>query len=282
MFENVFAFAKIIASSIASTTSATLYNVTGVGGFSGKVDDDDAGEQATGQENFQSLGVIARPRAPSLLGDALAWAEALAARTSDGLVSLAYRDLRLHKRFPNPKEGTIAMVGYGGAFLSFDDTDGNSGDEKASKATLYVPYQWSGGTPAKAFLIAVDPTTGNETIVMLHGEGHGVILDKAKNVIMKNAAGDAYFQTGTSGNVINGNTVINGGATIGSPAGALPAAKATPIQTYLTALEALLATLAANLDAVAGGGANAGAVTTFTGAQAATKVAIAATKTSIA
>lgn len=224
MFDQVLSFAKVLASSVAAETKATLYNLTGIGGFEADAEGDESGEQAHEQEVFGAFGVIGRPRAPSMLGSALSWLEVLAARTSDGLVAFGFRDLRLHARFPNPKAGSIAFVGYGGAFLSFDDTAANSGDEKASIATLYVPYEWTNGVPSKAHVLVLDPTSGNPSVTLVHAEGHGIVLNKDGGAIIKNAAGDAYIEVNAAGGTLNGNWKVQGSLLVGTGVAAFPVA----------------------------------------------------------
>jgi hypothetical protein len=218
MFDRVLTFAKVVASSVRDTVA--LYNLA-----VGPSDEDD--EQAHEQEVFSGLGWIARPRAPSLLGSALAWAEVIAARTSDGLVAFGFRDLRLHARFPNPKAGSIAFVAYGGGFHSFDDTTADSGDEKASISVLYVPYAWSGGAPTKAMTITVDPSPGNESVTILHGEGQllGMTADGAITMQSesKTAAPKSVLRLDASGITMQADSIVlNGSVSIGDPTAAAP------------------------------------------------------------
>jgi len=263
VFDDVFAFLKVVSSAVSDATRAVLLGSEGLGG------------EDIGQEMFSALGMIGRPKPP----EGEAHTESIAARRGDGYAHIAYRDRRLQEKFPNPKEGEFAWVHYGGGFHSMTETP-----EGTTLQTFYVPYALdSQGVPQKAHVITIDPTAGNESISVLHADGHGVMLNAAGSAIVKNKAGDAYLEVGDSGVVVNGNTVINGGATIGDPVGALPAAIAPSVTTYLSALEQVLITLATALDAklAASPGVNLGVVNTFVAAQAATKTAMAATKTSV-
>jgi len=210
VLDEVLAFVKVVASSLGEQEPVTLYNVIGASGMTedGADDADDAGEQGHEQEVFQSLGIVARPRPPA--GDA--FTEALSARTADGLIPFAYRDRRLHQRFPAPHEGTIALVGYGGAFLSFDDTAANSGDDKATEAVLYVPFNWSGGVPAKAHTIMVSPTEG---LALVHADGAALCLtDEA--AILKSPDGTAFIEVRDGKIILNAPKIVcRGGILVG-------------------------------------------------------------------
>lgn len=175
-------FAKVISSAVAGPNAATLFNLTGIGGFAldedgqvtGADETDDGGEQAHEQEAFQALGVIGRPLPPA--GDL--FAEALTVRTGDGLIPFAFRDLRLHRALnpgggnTTPSEGQLMFVGYGGAFLSHAMTADAVGSKRGNVTTLYVPYAFDGdGVPTKAHAISIDPTDGNSSISIVHGDG---------------------------------------------------------------------------------------------------------------
>jgi len=169
-------FAKVLGSAVGGPNAATLFNVTGIGGFAldsdgqvtGADDGDAGGEQAHEQETFQSLGIIGRPLPPE--GDL--FAEALTLRTDDGLLPFAFRDLRLHRAInpgggaTTPREGQLMFVGYGGAFLSHAMTPA-----RTNVTTLYVPYDFVAGVPTKAHAISIDPTSGNSSISIVHGDG---------------------------------------------------------------------------------------------------------------
>lgn len=258
MLDYIIGFCRVVASSVSPRTRAVLLNIVGAAGDADGSGDDEAGETATNQEHFTALGIIARPRPPSRVLPAQSGpevgAEAVALRTGDGLVPIGYRDLRLHARYPAPKEGTIALVGYAGGFHSLDDVDdvpltsqGKSVPNKATLQTFYVPYQHNlDGVPAKAHVITIDPRPGNESISIVHGDGMAVLMKHGgkNSVVVKNKAGNAYIEVNDDGNTLNGNTVINGGATIGDPVAAVPVALATPLLAYITALETLLGTIA--------------------------------------
>lgn len=98
-------FARVGTSDLG-TTSATLYNVEGAGG-----------QPSTGMDVYGQLGLVVRPPGPDQTGGFDRHAEVLCLRTSDGLVPIAGRDVRLNQFFPNPKPGDLALVGYGANFI---------------------------------------------------------------------------------------------------------------------------------------------------------------------
>lgn len=156
----VSAVLRVVGSTVVGKHSAVL--VGGDGGVEG--------ESVTDAEAYGAPGIVFRPRPPSVPSgevEELA-AEAMALRTPAGLIPVAWRDLRLHRRFPSPKVGTVALVGYGGGFLSFDDADGDT-----TLATLKVPYG------AKAHTITLTP---DGSLTLLHGDGGKVELKVGGNV----------------------------------------------------------------------------------------------------
>ena len=180
-------FCKVIASAVGGTSTTTLYNVTGIGGFavgadgqtSGADETDTGGEQAHEQECFSGLGIVGRPLPP----EGALFCEAVCARTEDGLVPFAFRDLRLHRCLnasgapQSPAEGQIMLVGYGGAFLSLAMTEANTGSKRGNVLTLYVPSSFDAkGVPEKAHAITIDPSTGNSSISIVHASGAAATL----------------------------------------------------------------------------------------------------------
>jgi len=164
---HVVEFVTVIASSVGSKNGAVLYDVAGISGFD---DSEEGGEQAHQQEAYQALGIIGRPLPPDDDGSL----EALAMRTEDGLAPFAFRDLRLHQALAGgaaPREGQVMFAGYGGAFLSHSMTAGPTGSKRGNVSTWYVPHAFSGDGPTKAHAIIVDPTSGNSSITLVHGDG---------------------------------------------------------------------------------------------------------------
>lgn len=191
LLDGIIEFAKVIASEVTGPNSAVLYNLTGAPGFrldadGNPVDSDDsdaAGEQAISQTGYQSLGIIGRPLPP----EGELFAEAVSARTGDGLEPMAWRDLRINKALnptganTAPAEGQLLFAGYGGGFISHRPTAVDTGSKPGTVTTLYVPYDFDGaGVPQKAHTIALDPTPGNSSIQLIHGDG--VFLNLTEDV----------------------------------------------------------------------------------------------------
>lgn len=177
LLNKVIELGRVVASTIGEINSATLYNVAGIAGFSlddegnvtGIADADGEGESAAEQDVYSALGIVARPLPPD--GDL--FAEALAARTEDGLVPFGLRDLRIHRAInaggtSAPAEGQLMFGGYGGAFVSVTHNTSTGADV----LTLYVPHDFDGeGVPQKAHAITIDPSAGNSSISLTHADG---------------------------------------------------------------------------------------------------------------
>jgi hypothetical protein len=241
----VLEFCKVMASSVGGPHAATLFNVTGIGGFaldedgkiSGADESDAGGEQANEQEVFQGLGLIGRPLPPE--GDL--FAEAICMRTGDGLMPLGFRDLRLNRSVnpgggvTTPAEGQLMFVGYGGAFLSHAMMAGNSGSKRGNVSTWYVPYAFDGaGVPGKAHAISIDPTEGNSSISIVHGDGvivtltedagsgsPGIVWAVNGATFGRMSAGEFVVQAAKI--VLKGNVYLGGQAEAGLPLLAGPA-----------------------------------------------------------
>lgn len=213
MFDSVLAFVRVIASSVEGEDSFTLYNVTGTAGLDGD-DSDESGENALQQEAYQTLGRIARPMPKD--DDGLA--EAVATRTADGLIPLAYRDARLHRNYPNPAPGSIADVHYGGGFQSMDyNGDGNT------VHTIYGPKKDL--SSAHAFIMNPD-----DGISIVEQSGYLIYMNE-DGILLQAAAGGAggAGSTDTALVIKQGeititapNIVMQGTVAIGNPALGVP------------------------------------------------------------
>lgn len=181
--DEVIEFVKVLASEVLQPNSAVTMNVAGsVGGFTvdgsgnptGADLTDVSSDSANQQPAWQSLGVLGRPLPPDASQFFL---EALAVRRNDGLEPFAYRDLRINRAVnptggSAPAAGQTIFAGYGGGFLSHQQTAANVGSQKGTITTLYLPYAFNGsGVPTKAHAIILDPTTGASSIQLIHGDG---------------------------------------------------------------------------------------------------------------
>ncbi len=174
----VLQFGAVVKSGIKALTLDVVDQVLGIGGLEA---DNADGEQANEQVRYSgALGMIWRGLPPDTVKGKTRFMDVLTAKLADGLLPIGWRDERINKAFPNgPKEGTVAVAGYGGGFHSLDLTDANSGSQKANIHVIYCPYQFDGnGTPAKAHAIVIDPSSGNESITITHGDGFQLSLTK--------------------------------------------------------------------------------------------------------
>lgn len=157
-------------------------------------------------------------------------------------------------------------------------------DGETGSFTLYVPYEFSGDAPGKAMAISVDVTNaGDENLQIVHGSGSVVsmLADGSVSIVAADKGSSVTVSNGGAVTV-NGNTVVNGGVTLGSPAGALPVAIAPYLVAYLQALELNIgaAILAVGPAGLANGASGATAFAGTAVARAALMTAIAAHNTS--
>lgn len=231
-------FCKVVASSVSPSNGAVLYNLTGVGGFTldedgiidGEDESDEGGEQAHEQEGYGALGIIGRELPP----ERDLFAEALALRTDDGLLPYAWRDLRLNRALnpsgvaTTPAEGQLMFVGYGGAFLSHSMTEGNTGSKRGNITALYVPYDFdAAGVAQKAHAILIDPTSGNSSIQLIHGDGVRLTLSEETGAgpgILAAVDGSTFLRMSAGEFVVNaakimlkGNCYLGASAETGAP-----------------------------------------------------------------
>jgi hypothetical protein len=190
LFGTVFAFTRVLQSSLGDQTASLQYNLEGFGS-----DDDSTGKKddvRDAQQAYSGLGLLGRPPEERDKEDPDLLAEALGARDGDGgVVPFAYRDARILKWLnrgssepSTPKKGQIMLAGYGGAFLAFDYLSGANGPTNI--ATLYVPFDRGGdGVPRKAHMIAVDTTPGNEALSLVHASGLALLMTEADGIVLR-------------------------------------------------------------------------------------------------
>jgi NAD-dependent dihydropyrimidine dehydrogenase PreA subunit len=174
---------RVTGSTVDGHHSAVLVGGSGaVGGFTD--DPEDEGETESETEAYGAPGVVFRPRPPEEVdtpdGPRTLAAEAMAARVGEKLVPMAWRDLRFNRVYSNPRAGSVALVGYGGGFLAFDDTTEDSGDQRATVCVLYCPREFSGGVHSKAHAIILDPV--ENTVAILHGDGMALVMDEDNGI----------------------------------------------------------------------------------------------------
>jgi hypothetical protein len=171
LFDLIVEFGAVAATAIAKETLDVTVQVLGIGGLA---DDQGDGESSPFQIQYGPLGLVSRALPPDSSSGTTKFAGVVCLKTSDGLVPIAWRDLRINAAFPaGPKAGTIALAGYGGGFYSLDLTGDNTNIH-----VIYCPYHYSGKTPGKAHAIIIDPSSGNECISITHGEGYQLSISK--------------------------------------------------------------------------------------------------------
>jgi hypothetical protein len=207
-------FMRVVGSTVVGKHNAVL--VGGDGGVSGlDIDGTETdGERIDDAESYGAPGIVFRPRPPSDAAGEQLTAESMALRLGGKLTPFTWRDLRFNRVFPSPKPGTVAFVGYGGGFLAFDDAAAAGPDDgKASKATLYIPYAYSGGAPTKAHVIALDPD--QETVQIIHGDGLAITMDPDNGITMR--ADSSTWATLAPGkfDVVAAKISLNGNVAVG-------------------------------------------------------------------
>jgi hypothetical protein len=239
-------FAKVVKGSVSDNTGAMLYSIAGIGPLTTIDEGDDlAGEVDEDQGVFSALGYLARPLPPETIGNQDFHAEVLCLRTVDGLVPISMRDTRIKLPGGAPNEGAIAFAGYGGGFHVLDPVDSGEG---GTIHVIYCPYEFSDpkdpSTAAKAHSIMIDPTSGNESIMIVHGNGVGITM-KDDSLVLKNAAGDVYCELTDTELILNGNIKVLGGFQTLDPTGLLsfPLAKSTETLAMFAAIDLQLKAL---------------------------------------
>lgn len=207
-FDRTFARVTVASSSLSPDTGQPLYDVSGAG----LSDDptDSKGESKDAQEGYSAGGVVFRPLAPEKGQDL--FLEALAVRTSDGLVPMVYRDKRILERINRgggvaPKEGQILYAGYGGAFLSYEFQATDTRDN----VMMYVPYERNGaGVPTKAHIITLGKDgSGKPLVSVISGEGPRLVLLEDKGQLV-NKDGTSWLEVAPDGVNVVGNFKVFG------------------------------------------------------------------------
>jgi hypothetical protein len=214
-------FSRVISSSLAAENQALQYNVEGLIGFDvtgeNLVFEPESGEATEAAEVFGQLGVVARPLPPESAGGVDEHLEVVCIRTTDALIPIAHRDVRLKMQGgAAPGQGVVALLGYGGGFHSLSPVaDGTDLDGGGTIHVIYCPFDFdSDGVAQKAHSITMDPTPGNESMSLVHADGMAVLMFDDKLTLRSND-GSGYIELSGSDVVINGNVSIVGALKIG-------------------------------------------------------------------
>ncbi len=218
-------FSKVITSSLHGTTNSLQYSVAGIGEFGpddgGTIDNsDNVGEGTDDAEVFGAMGIVGRPLPPEKIGGQDFHLEVVCVRNTDGLTPIATRDLRLRMPPGAPEPGTIAFVGYGGGFHSLSAVDGGAG---GTIHVIYCPYDFDGsGVAQKAHSITLDPSSGNESIAIVHSEGAAITITN-EEIVAKSPDGTSFIAIKDGKiDVVTGTCTFNCGVVIGNSALAVP------------------------------------------------------------
>jgi hypothetical protein len=215
----VASFVRVLGSTVVGEHGAVLLGGEGAVGDADDPLSDGSSDKFTNAEEYCSPAIVWRPRPPEKIDNTekVLGVEGIGLRLGGSTVPVAVRDLRLNRQFKNPKPGSIALVGYGGGFLAFDDTRSST-----SRATLYVPYAYSGGVPTKAMTIAIDPET--ESMVFTHSSGATLAMLPDREV-MVTIDDDNWLQMKPGALTAQFATITLAGTTfLGGPAAVLPVA----------------------------------------------------------
>jgi hypothetical protein len=186
-------FGKVLSSNINPRTYAVQVDIAGIGPLEPDNVSDLDGERGEQSEMFGALGFVSRPLDPEVKDGNRYECEAVCLRTEDGLIPIAWRDLRLNTFFPaGVPKGRIGMVGYKGALHTIDVTGDNN------TQTIYVPYDFDGGgNPQKAMVVTLDTSSpGNEHITMSIGggtEGYQMSMNLADGLQVRTPDNSTFF-----------------------------------------------------------------------------------------
>lgn len=222
-------FSSIVNSSLSTRTGAVQLSVVGIAGMdyeAGTSDPSDAtaAENTDNAPQYSAPGIIGRPLAAQSVNGSNLQMDVVSIVTADGLVPIGYRDLRLKMGGGGPAAGVLAFVGYGGGFVSHTPVPlGGDPAGGGTVTTFYCPYDFdAAGNAQKAHTLIMDPTPGNESVMIIHSSGLAISMFGGA-LLMKNAAGDATFRLDENGIVMTGTQIVlSGGVIVGDPATAVP------------------------------------------------------------
>ena len=177
-------------------------------------------------------------------------AEAVCARSSDGLPIIAARDLRIDAAAATElAKGTRRIAWYRGVQISMSVAASGDG----SVLQFYVPWDRDGsGVPQKGHVMTFDPVEG--AITILAASGAGITLASDGSATVKNGDGDVFLSVSPDGVIVSGDLrVPNSNAVFGDPALAKDVLLAQPAIDLLAKLAPMVATLAGAVNGLAPG-----------------------------
>lgn len=191
LFGNVWAFARVAASSLAGASKAVLVNLERSTGIDV--------EKSPEARSFGPLGVYGRPEppTPSASGNLAAGeCEALCARSMDGFEPLVYRDLRITRRM-NPAVGEVGITQYGGGYVSLKWDRARSG----TLVSISAPHL-SGDAVDEAHYISMDPSDDGNAAIFAHRSGHGLFLNKDGSAVLSSPDGKKWISVSDADGVV--------------------------------------------------------------------------------
>lgn len=193
LFGNVWAFARVAASSLAGASKAVLVNLERSTGIDV--------EKSPEARSFGPLGVYGRPEppTPSASGNLAAGeCEALCARSMDGFEPLVYRDLRITRRM-NPSVGELGMAHYGGGFVTLSWDAARSG----TLVSISAPHLSSDEVDESHYL-SMDPSDAENSVTLAHRFGHMLSLTKDGAAKLMSQDGKKWVEVSDGGvNVVS-------------------------------------------------------------------------------
>ncbi len=236
-------FGEVRNSSLSDQSNTVEYSITGIVGFTGDTEnegqlafeDDTLAEGTNDAAIYTSPGIIGRPLPPRVVAGEELHMDVICVIAADGLVPIAYRDTRLAMAGDAaPGEGVLAFVGYGGGFHSM--TPVGVGANPAGGGTIHViycPYDFNAsGIAQKAHSIILDPTPGNESIIIAHADAQAITMANGE-IVLKSPDGTAFIaiKNGTI-DFVALTCTFNSGVVIGDSAAAaalVPASVSTKL-----------------------------------------------------
>jgi hypothetical protein len=222
LVDYIAAFGRALASSVDPKTKVVMVQVAGIGSMDPLAPEEGAnanqqGEQAEKMPEMGPLGMLWRHLPPGKLDGRTVHADVVCLKTADGLVPVAWRDLRLYKAFPDGlAEGQIAVAGYGKGFYSLTlNADGEN------IHVIYCPYDFNAsGTPAKAHCVILDPDQG---VSIAHADGMAITMHQQTLTLRSDTGGARIFMQGDQITQQASKIILQGNVAVGAnPAAAVP------------------------------------------------------------
>lgn len=221
------------------------------------------GEEGTQPaERLMPLGFHAMPLDPDKGpdGDVGLGAPVLTITHGDRRYVIPLQDPRDVGKVPRCRKGGTMMAGGAGDYRSFVAIDGEDpkGVQNAGSITVAASYSKGGVKKTLGFAFNVR-NTGKEEISIVHGEGQRITFSASgsRGVVISNAKGDAYVEIGDDGNVLAGNSKVQGSLVVGSQLAAQSVVKGPEFVAFMTQLIGIIAPIVG----VSGTGAPAAALT---------------------